>query len=90
MMRSRSKTQNNSLSGTKLDIRLIMDLDQNGFNLSKSSIHNNVVKKLLIPKCGLTSRGKFGIEGKVHCCYEQRNTLIVFLSHESWGAIVKV
>ncbi|KAL0402086.1 UNVERIFIED_CONTAM: hypothetical protein Slati_4238500, partial [Sesamum latifolium] len=39
-----------------------MDLDQNGFDLSKPSIHNNVVRKLPLPKCDLTNRGTFGIE----------------------------
>ncbi|KAL2228456.1 UNVERIFIED_CONTAM: hypothetical protein Sindi_1825300, partial [Sesamum indicum] len=39
-----------------------MDLDQNGFDLSQPSIHSNVVRKLLMLKCGPTSRGTFGIE----------------------------
>ncbi|KAL0411472.1 UNVERIFIED_CONTAM: hypothetical protein Slati_3736900 [Sesamum latifolium] len=39
-----------------------MDLDRNGFDLSKPSIHNNVVRKLPLPKYGLTSRGILGIE----------------------------
>ncbi|KAL0454930.1 UNVERIFIED_CONTAM: hypothetical protein Slati_0832200 [Sesamum latifolium] len=61
-----------------------MDLDQNGFDLSKPSIHSNVVRKLPLPKCGLTSRGTLGIE--------ESCTIVVndeawqrFLSHESWG-----
>ncbi|KAK4389839.1 hypothetical protein Sango_2320900 [Sesamum angolense] len=43
-------------------MRPIMDLDQNGFDLSKPSIHNNMVRKLPLPNCGLTSRSIFGIE----------------------------
>ncbi|KAK4407842.1 hypothetical protein Sango_0365200 [Sesamum angolense] len=39
-----------------------MDLDQTGFDPSKPSIHNNVVRKLPLPKYGLMSRGTFGIE----------------------------
>ncbi|KAL0440168.1 UNVERIFIED_CONTAM: hypothetical protein Slati_2499800 [Sesamum latifolium] len=39
-----------------------MDLDQNSFDPSKPFIHSNVVRKLPLPKCGLTSRGTFGIE----------------------------
>ncbi|KAL0439559.1 UNVERIFIED_CONTAM: hypothetical protein Slati_2438900 [Sesamum latifolium] len=37
-------------------------MNQNGFDLSKPSIYSNVVRKLPLPKCGLTSRGIFGIE----------------------------
>ena len=39
-----------------------MDLEQNDFDLSKPSIHSNVVRKLPILKCGLKSRGILGIE----------------------------
>ncbi|KAL2249859.1 UNVERIFIED_CONTAM: hypothetical protein Sindi_2459600 [Sesamum indicum] len=38
-----------------------MHLDENSFDLSKFFIRN-VVRKLPIPKCDLTSRGTFGIE----------------------------
>ena len=66
------------------------DLDQNGliFDQCKVFIHNNVVRKLPLPKYGLASRGTFGIEGKLHYCYEQRNTVIVSISHESWGMTI--
>ncbi|KAL0324651.1 UNVERIFIED_CONTAM: hypothetical protein Scaly_2432200 [Sesamum calycinum] len=39
-----------------------MNLDQNGFDPSKPSIQSNVVRKLPLPKCGVMSRGTFGIE----------------------------
>ncbi|KAL0439152.1 UNVERIFIED_CONTAM: hypothetical protein Slati_2398200 [Sesamum latifolium] len=39
-----------------------MDLDQNDIDPFKPSIHNNMVRKLPLPKYGLTSRGTFGIE----------------------------
>ncbi|KAL0367096.1 UNVERIFIED_CONTAM: hypothetical protein Sradi_3599700 [Sesamum radiatum] len=58
-----SQTQNKlSLGWTKPNIRPKMDLDQNGFDLSKPSIRSNVVRKLPLPKCGLTSGGTLGIE----------------------------
>ncbi|KAL0463255.1 UNVERIFIED_CONTAM: hypothetical protein Slati_0213100 [Sesamum latifolium] len=46
----------------QVNIRPKMDLDQKVFDLSKPSIHNNVVRKLPLSKCGLTSRGTLGIE----------------------------
>ncbi|KAL0392871.1 UNVERIFIED_CONTAM: hypothetical protein Sradi_2509900 [Sesamum radiatum] len=39
-----------------------MDLNRNGFDPSKPSIHSNMVRKLPLPKYGFTSRGTFGIE----------------------------
>ncbi|KAK4390248.1 hypothetical protein Sango_2088100 [Sesamum angolense] len=39
-----------------------MDLDQNGFDPSKPFIHNNMVRKLPLPNCDLTSRGTIEIE----------------------------
>ncbi|KAL0308946.1 UNVERIFIED_CONTAM: hypothetical protein Sradi_5836900 [Sesamum radiatum] len=39
-----------------------MDLDQDSFDPFKLYTHSNVVRKLLLPECGLTSRGTFGIE----------------------------
>ncbi|KAL2230848.1 UNVERIFIED_CONTAM: hypothetical protein Sindi_1679200 [Sesamum indicum] len=46
------------------------------------------MRKLPLSKCGLTSRGTFGIVGKLHYCYEQRTTLVT-LSHESWGTTIE-
>ncbi|KAL0325185.1 UNVERIFIED_CONTAM: hypothetical protein Sradi_5087800 [Sesamum radiatum] len=61
-----------------------MDLDQNGFDLSRPSMHNNVMRELSLPKCGLTSRGTFGIEAR--CTIVVNKGIHSVLSfHESWG-----
>ncbi|KAL0352600.1 UNVERIFIED_CONTAM: hypothetical protein Scaly_1648700 [Sesamum calycinum] len=39
-----------------------MDVNQNGFGPSKPSNHSNVLTKLPLPNCGLTSCGTIGIE----------------------------
>ncbi|KAL0428208.1 UNVERIFIED_CONTAM: hypothetical protein Slati_2995600 [Sesamum latifolium] len=64
-----------------------MDLDQNSFDLSKPSIHNNVVRKQPLPKCGLRSRGTLGIEESCTIIVNDEHNN-VSLSHESWGPTV--
>ena len=39
-----------------------MDLDQDCLDLTKPSIHKNMVSKLPLPKCGFTNLGTVGIQ----------------------------
>ena len=39
-----------------------MDLDRDCLDLTKHSIHKNMVSKLPLPKCGLTSLGIVGMK----------------------------
>ncbi|KAL0307768.1 UNVERIFIED_CONTAM: hypothetical protein Sangu_3012800 [Sesamum angustifolium] len=67
-----------------------MNLDQNGFELTRPSIHNNVVRNLPLPKCDLTSHGTLGLGKSCTIVVNKEITLDVSLSHESCGATVEV
>ncbi|KAK4383722.1 Copia protein [Sesamum angolense] len=59
-----------------------MDLDQNGFDPSKLSIHSNVEATTTQLWCHESWHN--WNRGKLHHCFECRSMLTVFLSHETW------
>ncbi|KAL0375669.1 UNVERIFIED_CONTAM: hypothetical protein Scaly_0684500 [Sesamum calycinum] len=66
-----------------------MNLDQNDLDLSRSSIHSNVVRKLPLSKCGLTSHGTLGLGESCTIVVYKEIMLVVFLSHKSWWATLE-
>ncbi|KAL0445932.1 UNVERIFIED_CONTAM: hypothetical protein Slati_1721100 [Sesamum latifolium] len=66
-----------------------MYLDQSGFDFSRPFIHSNGVRKLPLPKCGLTSRGTLGLRKSCTIVVNKEITLVVFLSHKSWRATIE-